>query len=234
MSDEALTWLPRQSDDAGLGLRERKKRQMRAQLASAATRLFLDRGFDAVRVSDIAAACGVSEKTVFNYFPSKEALLLQRFESTWTALGAALADPAVPPVRATQNTLSEHLNALTGWMESHPDPREAVAEVHRFQELSLSTAGLRAHQLERAEQLTVLTAQLLAGRAGTSPDDPRVQIAAVSLTGLWRVHSAGLTRCLGAGAGPLEIRDRVTDDVARAAEVITAALEPFSPTTFPA
>ena len=69
------------SNAAGLaaeGLRERKKRLMRQQLSDTATAMFLERGFDEVRVAEIAAACGVSEKTVFNYFPTKEALVLDR------------------------------------------------------------------------------------------------------------------------------------------------------------
>jgi AcrR family transcriptional regulator len=58
------------------GLRERKKRLMRQQLSDTATQMFLEHGFDGVRVSDIAEACGVSQKTVFNYFPTKESLIL--------------------------------------------------------------------------------------------------------------------------------------------------------------
>ena len=49
-------------------------------------RMFVEHGFDAVRVADVGDACGVSEKTVFNYFPSKEALLLDRLEATAEAL----------------------------------------------------------------------------------------------------------------------------------------------------
>ena len=45
---------------------------MRQQLSDTATDMFVQRGFDAVRVSEIAAACGVSEKTVSNYFRTKE------------------------------------------------------------------------------------------------------------------------------------------------------------------
>ena len=63
---------------AGERLRERKKRLMRQQLSDTATRMFLNRGFDAVRVAEVAEACGVSEKTVFNYFPTKESLILDR------------------------------------------------------------------------------------------------------------------------------------------------------------
>ena len=45
------------------GLRERKKRLMRQQLSDTATAMFLERGFDAVRVTEVAAACGVSLAT---------------------------------------------------------------------------------------------------------------------------------------------------------------------------
>ena len=56
------------------GLRERKRRAARETIAAAARRLFAERGFDAVTVSQVAAAAEVSEKTVFNYFPTKEDL----------------------------------------------------------------------------------------------------------------------------------------------------------------
>src|SRR3954471_174340 len=80
------------------GLRERKKRLMRQQLSDTATEMFVERGFDAVRVAEIAEACGVSEKTVFNYFPTKEALILDRWDATMFALRTGLADPDVSPV----------------------------------------------------------------------------------------------------------------------------------------
>jgi len=66
------------AEPAAEGLRQRKKRLMRRQLSDAAAAMFMERGFDAVRVSEVAEACGVSEKTVFNYFPTKEALVLDR------------------------------------------------------------------------------------------------------------------------------------------------------------
>ena len=54
---------------------------MRQQLSDTATAMFLERGFDGVRVAEVAAACGVSEKTVSNYFPVKEALVMDRLEA---------------------------------------------------------------------------------------------------------------------------------------------------------
>jgi AcrR family transcriptional regulator len=61
-----------------LGLRERKKRRTREAIADAAVRLFLRDGFDQVSVSHVAAAADVSKVTVFNYFPTKEDLVLYR------------------------------------------------------------------------------------------------------------------------------------------------------------
>src|SRR5215207_6546330 len=63
------------------GLRERKKQQTRDLIATTARELFSERGFDAVTVAEIARAADVAEKTVFNYFPTKEDLVYWRLES---------------------------------------------------------------------------------------------------------------------------------------------------------
>lgn len=60
------------------GLRERKKRQTRQYISDVATGLFVERGFDAVTVAEIADAANVSVNTVYNYFPAKEDLFFDR------------------------------------------------------------------------------------------------------------------------------------------------------------
>src|SRR5215216_2179623 len=64
-----------------LGLRERKKQRTRELIAETARRLFAERGFERVTVAEIARAAEVAEKTVFNYFPTKEDLVYWRLES---------------------------------------------------------------------------------------------------------------------------------------------------------
>ncbi|MCB8877406.1 acyl-CoA-like ligand-binding transcription factor [Acidisoma silvae] len=64
------------ADESQIGLRERKKRAMRASLSNIALRLAMERGVAQVRAEDIAAEAGVSTRTFNNYFPNKEAAIV--------------------------------------------------------------------------------------------------------------------------------------------------------------
>src|ERR1051326_6647187 len=140
--------------EPGEGLRERKKRQTKQQLSDTATQMFLAQGFDAVRVSEIAEACGVSAETGFNYFPTKEALLMDRFQTAPQDLLAALTAPGRPPVEGMLRLLADELSATTFWLANQPDFLKAAGQVERFGTLLWSTPSLRAYQREQAERLT--------------------------------------------------------------------------------
>jgi AcrR family transcriptional regulator len=92
-------------DDRPLGLRERKKLETRQALAEAAIRLAIEQGFENVTVEAIAVRAGVSARTFFNYFPSKEDAVLRPdddpIQQTRQLVAAFEAIPlGVAPVRA--------------------------------------------------------------------------------------------------------------------------------------
>ena len=73
---------------------ERGGPQTRARIAEVATRLFLERGYDAVTVAEVAREAGVSSVTVFKHFPRKEDLFLDRADDAVEFLRSAVRDRA--------------------------------------------------------------------------------------------------------------------------------------------
>nr|WP_091512043.1 TetR family transcriptional regulator [Amycolatopsis sacchari] len=197
---------------------------MRRQLSDTATRLFLERGFDSVRVADVAEACGVSEKTVFNYFPTKEALVLDRLEATADALRTHLADPALPPVEAMLRVLAEELRELTTSLAA--DER-ALAGYRRFGDLLRETPSLRAYQNDAADRFADVAAEVLAARAGLRAEDPEPQVAAAALLGLWRVQFRALRTHVRPGRPVEDAVAEVTGEVRRAAALLEGGLAGF-------
>jgi AcrR family transcriptional regulator len=231
MSSRTVDWTPRPSTPTGAagaeGLRARKKRLMRQQLTDTATEMFLERGFDAVRVSEIAEACGVSEKTVFNYFPTKESLLLDRWDATMAALRNGLADTGISPVAAALKILGDELDAMSSWLDTQEDLVTAISRVQRFGILIQTTPALRAHQRDVMDQLIAVVADLLAERARVSADDPEPQIMATALVGLWQIHHRALRKHLADARSTAQVREAVTAEVLRAARLIDGGLRSF-------
>src|SRR5260221_6985064 len=172
MNMRTVDWTAPRTPGTGVAaaerLRERKKRLMRQQLSDTATQMFMERGFDAVRVSEIAEACGVSEKTVFNYFPTKESLILDRLESTMASLKSGLTQPGAEPAGAALQILHDELTAMTSWLTRQDDLAQASAAIRRFGTLIQASPSLRAHQSDMMDQFVAVAAEILAGRAGMS------------------------------------------------------------------
>ena len=229
MSGPTVDWTTPRPPGTGAGedesLRERKKRLMRQQLSDAATLMFMERGFEAVRVAEVAAACGVSEKTVFNYFPTKESLILDRLEATMAALRAGLADRGAAPVEAVLRILDGELTAMTSGLADADDPARAAAVMRRFGALIQASPSLRAHQSDMMDQFVAVAAAILAERYGLSAEDPEPQITATALLGLWRIQFQSLSRYQDGAQTAAQVYQAVTGDVLRAARLIGAGLD---------
>jgi AcrR family transcriptional regulator len=111
----------------------------RDALQRIAVELFAERGFDAVRISEIALAAGVSERTFYRHFPTKEAVLFQDYQRRLTWLAAALEmRPASEPV----------LDSIQVAIRSFPDNLEIVHQA------ALLRSGIDADKA--AEQLRIV------------------------------------------------------------------------------
>ncbi|AEW98349.1 TetR/AcrR family transcriptional regulator [Streptantibioticus cattleyicolor] len=98
------------------GRRERKKAATRQKIADTALRLFLDRGYDAVGIRDVAAEADVAVTTVFSHFASKEALVFEQDEDFEQRLTRAVTDraphdPLIPALRREIHALVRHCTA---------------------------------------------------------------------------------------------------------------------------
>ncbi|MEU5941684.1 TetR family transcriptional regulator [Micromonospora sp. NPDC047548] len=107
------------------GLRERRKEQTRQRIIAVATRLFTERGFDAVTVNEIAEAAEVAKATLFAYFPSKESLALQGVGEDDLAGVVLRRAPGQSPLQA----LRAHFRALADGQLATLDRDELVARM---------------------------------------------------------------------------------------------------------
>ncbi|MBA5220757.1 TetR/AcrR family transcriptional regulator [Streptomyces griseoaurantiacus] len=108
-------------DEEPLGRRERKKAATRATILEAATALFLERGFDAVTVREIADRADVTPKTVFTYFPQKEALVFADEKERHDRLVAAVRDR--PSGVSVSDALKAHYLAEIAELRTEPQSR---------------------------------------------------------------------------------------------------------------
>jgi AcrR family transcriptional regulator len=153
---------------AELGLRERKKRRTRQLIFDAANRLFAERGFDAVTVTEIARAAEVSEVTVFNYFPTKEDLFyggMQFFEEQLIEAVRSRAQ-GESALGAFRKRLLEGASRLTS--------RESIAAIKKGARAIATSPGLVSRERAIVDRYTRQLAMVLAEEAGAAADDVEV------------------------------------------------------------
>lgn len=188
---------------AGLG--ERKKQRTRQQIGAAAMRLFAERGFDHVTVAQIAAAAEVSEKTIYNYFPTKAHLVFDEDSAVLDGLLAAIRDraadeSALAAIRKALAALADHIGG------DHP-----AAARRAFRRMVTGSVTLQNHQRAMAARYEQALTELLAEQTGVSPGSAEPFIAAVALIGALRAgfdaaeDSGGVAEAMDRALNLLEI-----------------------------
>ncbi|GIJ48170.1 TetR family transcriptional regulator [Virgisporangium aliadipatigenens] len=187
------------------GLRDRKKARTRRHIADTAARLFAERGYERVTVSEIARAAEVAEQTLYNYFPTKEQLVTDREQQIQEQLGelirtrprdtspaAAIRAFALDTVAAIRDTPPENAPGTLGY-------------------LAAVSPAINRLVLELIERQAVALAAAIHESSEVTPQVARIQ--GIALAGVFRIIISEAGRRAHEGQGPAEIADTLHAEV---------------------
>jgi AcrR family transcriptional regulator len=205
-----------------VGLRERKKQRTRALIGETARRLFAERGFDAVTVAEIAREAEVAEKTVYNYFPTKEDLFYHRLEAFEEELLATIRE------RAPGETVLEAFRrfqlaprGIFAKLEAD-EARAAREQLRTVTRVITDSPALLARERQVFLRYTESLAALLAEETGARAEDLEPWVTANALLGLHRALIDFVRTRVLAGD---DDRDRLARDLRAQARKAFARLE---------
>ena len=187
---------------ATVGLRERKKQKTRESIQRTALRLFEKQGYEETTIEQIAAAAEISQSTFFNYFPTKEDVVLFDTYDPMT-IQMFLERPKDEPLNVSLRKVLENLAATFA-----RDERMILARARFF----LEVPELRARLWDEAERSQLLLLQLLAERSGRRPDDYELRVTARIVTAALLEASKEWMRSNGR-TGLVELTNRALDVV---------------------
>jgi AcrR family transcriptional regulator len=169
-----------------VSLRERKKLATRHELRRAALRLIADRGFSNVTVEEISEAANVSPRTFFNYFPSKEAVLLGATPEREAATREAIVhqSPGEPVLTVLRTIMTSQARDVAAELtELGGDPLDWLGRVRAAR----TDPQLRAAHGAQMAAVERIIAEAIAQRLGTDLElDPYPGLLAATATGVFR------------------------------------------------
>jgi AcrR family transcriptional regulator len=208
------------------GRRERKKEQTRQLIADTARRLFVERGFDRVTVAEVAHAADVAEKTVFNYFPTKEDLFYSNMEAFEERLLATIRErPAGETVLAA---FRRFFLAPDGILALGEDA-DATARLQDVTRVITASPALLARERQVHARYTDALAALLAEETAQEPGAVEPWVAAHALLGVHRALIEHVRRRVLAGADASAIARELEDEGARAIALLERGLASYAP-----
>ncbi|MBS2537407.1 TetR/AcrR family transcriptional regulator [Catenulispora sp. NF23] len=203
------------------GLRERKKRQTREEIANVATMMFAERGFENVTIAEVATAVGVAKMTVTNHFPLKEDLVFDRAEHIVHGLPEAIAarPEGEPVLAAARRYHAERLAA--------GDPTIGHLGAN-FSRLVLASPALTARERQIHDQREEALAEVLVAQA-TPGEELTARVVAAQIAGAYRVVYYTGRRLLLEGLQGPEMVQTLGAVAQRAFALLEADLSGFDP-----
>lgn len=161
-------------DDAGGGLRERKRLAAMLRIQAVALDMFEERGFDEVTVEEIADASDVSPSSVYRYFGTKEEIVLWDEYDVEMDAWLLQAVQVEVPLEGLRALIMTALDTVTD---------EDLVTIKRRLTLALTTPALEQAATARTYQLAELVGRVLADRLGRPEVDLEVQVFSHAFTG---------------------------------------------------
>jgi AcrR family transcriptional regulator len=178
-----------------LGRRERKKQQTRQAISDVATALFLERGFDAVTVAEVAAAADVAVQTVFNHFPAKEDLFFDE-PGWWRGPAQAIREAAAD---------ADPIDVLEAQYLAGTRDRFDVGHLATWKQFVRTIEGSPALQARRRLAAAELEVSLTEALDERSPDHLRNRLIAALYAAAQKVLEEQLMGILSDEASPQQI-----------------------------
>ena len=196
-----------------IGLRERKKARTRRVIADAAARLFAERGYEQVAVSDVAREAEVSEQTVYNYFQTKEQLVTDRDQQVQDELGRLIR--MRPPGTTPAAAIREFVLDLVEGIRDIP-PEQWRGELGYLATISPTVHRLALEMLDRqANALAIAISETTA----VAPEMARLH--GIALAGVFQIIISEAGRRTREG----QSQKRIADELRPAIEAIIDDLD---------
>jgi AcrR family transcriptional regulator len=197
-----------------MGLREAKKLRTRQEIADRAMQLFAKRGFEDVTVAEVALAAGVSEKTVYNYFPTKEDLFFDEVPAREAALVSTITG------RRQGESILEALRRL----QAAECPRLSSPGFAAFARIIEESTALQAKELEVMARFVHVLTETLQAEPELAFDERDARIAAGLLVSIHRqLFRTARKQALAGKHGPSATR-RLRADLDRAYHLLAHGL----------
>ena len=203
------------------GLRERKKAKTRLSISEIATKMFIERGFDAVTVAEVAAAAEVSVGTIFNYFETKEDLF---FDHEGDLIAAQCR--FVRERRAGESITAALHRAFHAAIDTDAIPRLISGE-GRFVRTIEASPALRARARFALDKTEAALAETIAEEVGAAKSDPTPRAVAAMVIAIERMLMEEARAAILRGDASTATKRRLRRTCDRAFELLESGVQGY-------